>query len=422
MKFPTEKHLEEFTKDKFGYSNISKKILDDILLEMELPNCFGLYGNWGSGKSTLISYLKKYLKEEPKYKKIISTTFEPWKYEYSEQKDLLYALLNCIKKEGGISSKKWKRVLTDAAVISSGLLRYAKLVDLHNVSKDFNIFEKKIYDEHEKWIDKVEEFKRKFNQIIIDVLKKKKASKLIVFIDDLDRCLPENSVKLLEGIKNLLSVENTLFVIAVDRRIVSEMIQKKYGLHNGYGDEYLMKIIHYYYELPNVDLSDVVTDLLNMHLIKCNEMQKNYIVAFLKNQASEPRIAKHVLHQFGMSIALSKKAQKEISEDNTGTSLQYFFVASFLLIKFKNLFSTGEPAFLLSGLIQYANLQPSSSYSNELQRITENIGSLDPEKRDKLKDIISRHPIKTGTEASAPSTINDAWKLSRAIQDLRNNT
>ena len=418
-KFPTEKYLHDFEKDKFNYGPLSKKILDEILLKMELPNCFGLYGNWGSGKSTMLHYMRRHLANgsKNKYKEITPIYFEAWKYEYSDQSDLLFALLSSIQQHSGISAGVWKKFLVDVAVVASGVLRKSKIVDIKETAKDFELFESKIFKEHERWFDRVEGLQESFKTLIAQVLKKNKSSKLVVFIDDLDRCLPENAVKLLEGIKNFLLAENTLFVLAIDRRIIGEMVEKKYGLHYGYGEEYLMKIIHYYYELPTVTLKEVVDEVFSMHDIKSTERQRAYVTEFLRNEAKEPRSAKHLLHQFGMSLGLSESAKQSIQEDNQDVRVQYLFVASFLLTKFSKIFSTGDSKRVLRNVKESATqLIVGNNRGDEYRKAMEAY-SMSPEVRNKLENII-QYPITSGREAS-PGKFIDVDQLSTAIRQLR---
>jgi len=421
MKFPTEKHLKELGKDRFGYNLLSKKILDEILIEMELPNSFGFYGNWGSGKSTMLDFIQQHIKNRQikEYKNITSVYFESWRYEYSDQSDLLFALLNCIKKQTGITDTKWKQLLVDAAVISSGLARTIGGLNAGEVMDDFEKFEGKIFKEHERWVDKIESFKEDFENIVKNVLKKKRTEKIFIFIDDLDRCLPENAVKLLEGIKNFLSISNTLFVLAIDRRIVSEMIEKKYGLHFGYGDEYLMKIIHYYYELPSVELKDIVSEILAIYDIESTERQKSYIVHFLENEAKEPRLAKHVLHQLGMRIKISKNITDLLSKDAAEETLQYVFIASFLLTKFSNLFSSGDPSRLLKNIRDSAATILKGNTRDDEYRTTTEAYNINPETRNKIETIMMRYPISSVKKAEPDRLINDTNRLSMIMKGLR---
>ncbi len=419
MSFPTEKHLQDFEKDKFNYKTLSKRILDEVLLKMELPNCFGFYGNWGSGKSTIINYIQQHLgeKTDESYKKVIFVYFEPWKYEYSNQSDLLFALLNCIKKKHNNNKNVWKKIMVDVAVIGSSILRKTTLADTQEIVGDFKIFEDKFLNEHEIWIDKIEELQKNFEEVIAKTLKKNKASKLVIFIDDLDRCLPENAVKLLEGIKNFLLIENTLFVIAIDRRVISEMVEKKYGLHDGYGDEYLTKIIHYYYELPTVSLKDVIKETLSTHNIETNESQCGYMAEFLKDEAKEPRYAKHIIHQLGMAINLSEDSKKDIKEDTQNTSLKYLFVASFLLTKFPKLFSSGDPATLIRNIRDSANiLKTGNNHGDEYRKIVDSY-NISQEIRTKLENIVQHSISRVGE--SSPEKIINSEKLTKAIKQLR---
>lgn len=379
MAIPTEKHLQTFEGDIFQSKELAEQLLDNILLNMELPNCFGLYGNWGSGKSTIIHYMLEHIRTKSKneYKSIIPVYFEPWKYEYTQEKDLLFALLSCIKNTiekttSEVLDTTWKRLLTDILVISSGVLRGITNIDVQTTIQDFKIFEDLIYKEHERWVDTTEEFKKHFQEIIQKVLQTNQAKKMIIFIDDLDRCLPDNTVKLIESIKNFLSVDTTLFVLAIDRRVVSEMIEKKYGLHGGYGDEYLTKIIPYHYSLPKKNMGRLLKEIIGLYpaITEYKNSQIKYIHDFLLSFCHEPRIAKHYLHQFCMSVTLSPDAKSLIYDDQTkeGIQLQYLFVASYLLTKYPNLFSKRNNEEILIHLGNCAQKEKEPSYNSIIQK------------------------------------------------------
>lgn len=81
----------------------------------------------------------------------------------------------------------------------------------------------------------------------------------VVFIDDLDRCLPEKSVEVLELIKTVFNLESFAFVLALDDEVVERGIghrYKDYALQNKKpempitGFEYLEKIVHLPLRLP----------------------------------------------------------------------------------------------------------------------------------------------------------------------------
>ncbi|RJQ35661.1 hypothetical protein C4568_00525 [Candidatus Parcubacteria bacterium] len=419
MQLPTEKHLEELAADQFNHGVLSKSLLENILLKMELPNSFGIYGHWGTGKSTFLTFIRKHIDSDTKLSRELAVVyFEAWKYEYSDQKDFLFALLNEIKTQCGINNEDWQQLLIDVAVIASGVLKSLQIANLQDTLKDFNTLEGQILEDHQRWTNKVAAVHGNFNDLIQKALKKKKASKLIIFVDDLDRCLPENAVKLLEGIKNFLMVPNTLFVLAIDRRIIAEMIEKKYDLHQGYGDEYLTKIIQYYYELPSVELKSTVESTLVIHGIRATDRQIAYITQFLSVEAREPRIVKHVLHQFGVAVTLSKQAKEMLSADAHGIQLQYLFVASFLLTRFPSVFSTLESAHLLRDLVRSARIAQSGQNKNgELDEVNQNLSGLNPNVRKKLDSImmhvISQAGVNNGTKYLDSNLISSAL---RALQ------
>lgn len=91
-----------------------------------------------------------------------------------------------------------------------------------------------------------------------------------VFIDDLDRCLPENAVAVLELIKTLLNVESFAFMVALDDEVIERGISHRYRDYRFKGAkpempitgfEYLEKIVHLPFRLPALTRSQA-EDLL----------------------------------------------------------------------------------------------------------------------------------------------------------------
>lgn len=83
----------------------------------------------------------------------------------------------------------------------------------------------------------------------------------VVFVDDLDRCLPEKAVEVLELIKTLLNVESFAFVVALDDEVIERGIAHRYKDYRFAGKkpempitgfEYLEKIVHLPFRLPQM--------------------------------------------------------------------------------------------------------------------------------------------------------------------------
>ena len=109
---------------------------------------------------------------------------------------------------------------------------------------------------------------RKFREDFKEMLVESNIKKLIVLIDDLDRCLPDRIIDNLEAIKLFLNVDNTAFVIGADQRIVRDAIRHRYKelIDRDEAEEnkrvvvdYLEKLIQIPYNLPKLSESEVET-------------------------------------------------------------------------------------------------------------------------------------------------------------------
>lgn len=112
-----------------------------------------------------------------------------------------------------------------------------------------------------KQITTVDERKKAISEIISKILPKDK--KLLIIIDELDRCNPSFAVRMLEVIKHYYNDNNTVFLLSTNNRQLVHTIKKYYGNEfDGYG--YLDKFYDIVFELPSVDISKYVVDQLNI--------------------------------------------------------------------------------------------------------------------------------------------------------------
>ena len=243
--------------DIFGTYRKSKSICNFLELDsnkeiLEKNNLIAIYGSWGSGKSCLMKTIYNNLNSE----KFDVKWFDTWKYEKDD--NLAYSLFKYIGKDNFFDKIKEQgsHIFNNAYGIFKSL---AKGVELNLGVFDIKIKEaldeterqdkeikKNINDEKCLW-EKIEEFENTFKKI-----KLKNNKKMVVFLDDLDRCESENIITLISAIKLLLSInKNIIFIVGVDKTAITLALKNKYNNDYNKADEYLEKIFSITFELTN---------------------------------------------------------------------------------------------------------------------------------------------------------------------------
>jgi hypothetical protein len=93
---------------------------------------------------------------------------------------------------------------------------------------------------------------------MIQLASKANQNRRIVFlVDNLDRCSPENVVRLLESIKNFLHAPSCVWVFAMDSGVIASYIDHKYEGTRMDGNSYLDKIVPEQYHIPRVSADDM---------------------------------------------------------------------------------------------------------------------------------------------------------------------
>lgn len=261
---------DQLRDDLFDWA-AARATLQAAVRGLPTPGCVALYGAWGAGKTTALRHLQADLDKT----RIVSVWFNPWEYERTE--DVLTPLLRAIMKQlppgpdwGGLAKALLATFGKLSLGVAAGLLRL-ELPDV--LKKAEELKPEELTAELAHWFksdDEIQKTKKNFAKLVKQGLEVAKADRLIVFLDDLDRCLPDTTVQIIEAVKLLLCGDtdaSAVFVFGLDRRIVGEAIAARYSSSNSYtGESYLEKIFDVSLEVPTVTKANVNSLVASLNL------------------------------------------------------------------------------------------------------------------------------------------------------------
>lgn len=321
----------ETSEDLLGFKVHADLLIDVIKDDKVLPVTIGVFGDWGSGKSSVLKIINDELSgnsDELKDNTLV-LYFNGWVFEgYDDAKAaLLESIIGKFEKHKTIGNKvkdsttkllksvNWMRILglgfkkivlpTTAAYFTGGL----SLIPF--LAQEFGQIDKKELAERlsgdnaseflKEIIKKKEDEKttlvREFRDDFADMINKSEINKLVVIIDDLDRCTYDRIIENLEAIKLFLNVEKTAFIIGADPRIVRHAIEFRYKRESKADedaneriiDDYLEKLIQIPYFLPKLSEPEVET-YLSMLICKkelADSDFKKVLAGFNKHKAND---------------------------------------------------------------------------------------------------------------------------------------
>lgn len=277
----------------FGYI---VDLIVEIAMNRELtPSTIGLYGDWGSGKSSLMKLAQDRIEgiSKAKKKKVDDTPktlcieFNGWLFEgYEDTKtSLCGTILDKLddaqrfgpevanKAKDLIKKIDFKKLIGKGVKLGMdylltggiGALTDLTLSSILNSLKDKSgsIETKDIEDvlakfkTEEKTRTEIKKFRDDFKQLLED----SKVENVIVFIDELDRCSPDTILDLFEAMRLFLFVDGMSFIIGADERLIQYAIKTKYkevpGNNLDIGKEYLEKVIQYPVTIPQLNHAEV---------------------------------------------------------------------------------------------------------------------------------------------------------------------
>lgn len=389
------------TVDELGFAmpaDVLARMINSLEVE-DTPLTIGIFGPWGSGKTSMMRMLHqrlvssnsvfvwfdawRYAQEDALWRALLLAVIEALRatllgnderlqemiaYKATDQPlqpasnldversritkqldDLVVSLYRNVEREepGGIEVD-WKEAGKTASGLALRLgLSFLPVIGTLTAAVDearkslgagkdpatlFDVFHRERSKIHRDQVRSLEQFYEILTHLIEEWIVATD-QRLIVFIDDLDRCLPEQAIGVLEAIKVFLDLRSCIFVLGVDRAVIECGIRVRYkefilAGQDGAGvtvrdssfpiegRDYLEKIVQVPFDLPPLDKPAIAKYVRN-RLKQVDGITSSDVDAIATSIANgilrNPRKVKRAINTFRLLYSLSQAQQKQIS-------------------------------------------------------------------------------------------------------------
>ena len=321
----------------------------------ETPLAIGINGAWGSGKTSLLLRVKHMLDkpkgedgkgehrfahgEEKDFRKCKTVWFDAWKY--NEEKELLVALVRVIlqaMKKDGLMNKlnAWLEDPSQPAYDSVAMFINAFEISFGGLGLGLKFKADPQKHQTPSKFEQYTAFFDYFNEAFEKLLAlwvhgksnfaeiEESQGALVIFIDDLDRCLPSKTVQALEALKLFLDKSGCVFVLGADTRIVQMAVEAHYkntGITGESAKDYLEKIIQLRFDIPPI-VEKVMEDYLKVqskeNRTKVDEAMLNRWQALVAAAEVNPRRVKNVINDLNLQwfMAVNSGQAEGVNRDD----------------------------------------------------------------------------------------------------------
>lgn len=246
--------------DEFGFGTHGRVLCDAVQAAVHLPLTVGVFGPWGTGKSSFLNICREMLDRRG----VPTIAFNPWKYDDKEA--IWHALIQTILTEiAGEPEGRRQDLVAKARRLSSTatwlLLRHAAgpltagVVGGDDVTAARDAWQTGGVENYRH----INRFEADFAEVVQTFVGDR--GRLVVFVDDLDRCHGETAIAVLDALKLFLGEASCVFVLAMDFDVIAAAAAKRVDGDSTRGRQYLEKLIHFPYHLPEVRFEAVFRQL-----------------------------------------------------------------------------------------------------------------------------------------------------------------
>lgn len=288
--------------DLLSFKPVADTVVEALLDDHLDPIALGISGRWGSGKSTILNFILEELENQNinKEPRILVISTDPWRYDPSSgvKETLISEVLAALAAEATkyttadsetsrlkklMSRVDWAKALKIAAKTSISF-------QIPNVNDLLHLLKPPDQKESPNEVTQgLESFRREFKDLMQET---NHIRRVVVLVDDLDRCLPTTVVETLEAIRLFLAVPKMSFVIAADEELVANAIRTRYettdrqasqvgdGLDEEPAKLYLHKIVQTTVPVPTLSRFDTEAYIFLLQMLtKHDDNRMKHLIA-----------------------------------------------------------------------------------------------------------------------------------------------
>lgn len=227
-------------EDSLNFAPYASRVAKGILnYSQDETFILSIEGEWGSGKTTLINFIKNEIKGSEKKDKYRIIHFNPWlitdinqvvKLFFDELMKIILSVTTKAKKDE--FKKDVKKFIAAIAPDSVSIGITDAIKAKYNIAKRFQDEDK----------DNLEKIKERINEYLKGLEKK-----IVIIIDDIDRLTDKETEFIFRLTKGIADFDNLIYILLYDKGVVSKSLEK---FKSEKGQKYLEKIVQYPLTIP----------------------------------------------------------------------------------------------------------------------------------------------------------------------------
>lgn len=269
------KRIDLLNRDKF-IENVVQ-----VVCQLSANNqgcCFAIEGGWGIGKTFVVEVIEEKLRvlqdEKASSERFFVFHYNCWQYDYYEEPAIaiISAILDSISEDKKVFSDKVDKTVKASCQIAIDELKTAmghylegkigvNLIHwMQEISKEQTEMEASRNE-----FDKLFYFSQTIKMVRENLAEIAKERTIVLVVDELDRCIPQYAIKVMERLHHIFhGLENVIVIMAVDRRQLNHSVEKMFGIREDNFsvdvEKYLKKFIDFFMLLDNGMLNESLTE------------------------------------------------------------------------------------------------------------------------------------------------------------------
>lgn len=334
LNFIVDKEIDlNESNDLFESLNYSKSLVNIIESAPTSSFTIGLFGEWGTGKSSIVKSANNILNKK-KSKKYHFFTYDAWKYSKdSFRRTFLLNLSDSLSLDGDDLFDSFykttkepfhtKTLYNKSLIVFSFIaivtilslseytgkdwawtLQTVLMVCLISVNLFSNITKQQVSFKQNKTLFSPEQFEDCLDEMLYKALKtktlikkfksffkkgRKDLDRIVITVDNIDRCDAQTAYNLLSDFKNFLDKERVIFIVPVDDNALRQHVNEFNGYKLKEADEFLRKLFNNTLKIKPYKAHDLYNFTVKLNEKHNLSLKPDTIDVIAKEYATNPR-------------------------------------------------------------------------------------------------------------------------------------